>query len=450
MAAPQEDAARLLRQRQSRRIQSYVNRAQHRLDWRKANEKRREGTAITTDKFRKLNKARVADLHVTMSGHVEGGNIPGIVTLIGRGDEIYASTTGMKTAGGKEPMRRDTIFRVASITKPIVGAATMVLVDDGKLRLDDSVERWLPELENRKVLRRIDSQLDDTVPAKRSITVRDLLTSTFGFGSIMAMPGTYPIQQFIHDGHLGGDGPPRPLLMPGADEWMRRLGELPLMYQPGERWTYNTSCDVLGVLIARVSGKSFEAFLRERLFDPLGMKDTAFSVPASKLDRLPGCYQYNHDSKKLDVFDSEQNSAYSRPPAFESGAGGLVSTVDDYYAFCRMMLNKGIWGRERLLAEASVESMTSDQLTPEQREEAEIFFGKHTSWGFCMGVDIEVEKPWTVPGRFGWNGGFGTSAYSDPKNDFIGILMTQRMMDSPEPPAVFKDFWTYAYRSLEA
>jgi CubicO group peptidase (beta-lactamase class C family) len=398
----------------------------------------------------KLNQARVADLHVTMNGYVERGDIPGIVTLIGRGDEIHVDAIGTKTVGGKEPMRRETIFRIASITKPITAAATMILVDDGKLRLNDSVEPWLPELANRRVLRRIDSQLDETVPAKRSITVRDLLTSTFGFGSVMAMPGTYRIQQLIRDGRLGGDGPPHPMLTPGTDEWMRRLGELPLMYQPGERWTYNTSCDVLGVLIARVSGKSFEAFSRDRLFDPLGMKDTAFSVPPSKLDRLPAVYRFNQDNKTLEVFDSEQNSEYSRPPAFESGAGGLVSTVDDYYAFCRMMLNKGMWGRERILAAASIESMTSDQLLPEQRKGAEIFFGGHSSWGFCMGVNIQREKAWMVPGRFGWDGGFGTSAYSDPKNDFIGILLTQRLMDSPEPPAVFDDFWLHAYRSLEA
>jgi CubicO group peptidase (beta-lactamase class C family) len=150
------------------------------------------------------------------------------------------------------------------------------------------------------------------------------------------------------------------------------------------------------------------------------------------------------------VYDSAQDSEYGRPPAFESGAGGLVSTADDYYAFCRMMLNKGIWGQERLLTQASVELMTSDQLVPPQKEGAELFFGSHSSWGFGMGVNIQHEKPWTVPGRFGWDGGFGTSAYSDPKNDFIGILLTQRMMDSPEPPAVFTDFWKGAYQSLEA
>jgi CubicO group peptidase (beta-lactamase class C family) len=295
----------------------------------------------------------------------------------------------------------------------------------------------------------MDSPPDDTVPAKRSITVRDLLNSTFGFGSVMARPGTYWIQQLISDGHLGGDGTPHPSLTPGTDEWMRRLGELPLMYQPGERWLYNTSCDVMGVLVTRVSGRSFGTFLRERLFDPLGMKDTAFSVPASKLDRLPGVYVFNHESKKLEEFENTQDSEYGRAPAFESGAGGLVSTADDYYAFCRMMLNKGVWGRERLLTEESVEAMTKDQLLPQQREGAELFFGNHSSWGFGMAVNLRREKPWMVPGRFGWDGGFGTSAYSDPANDFIGILMTQRMMDSPEPPAVFKDFWGGAYRLFE-
>ena len=401
---------------------------------------------MRTDAF---NKGQVADLHTTMNGYAERGDIPGIVTLIACGEEIHVDAIGSMTVDGTKPMGRDTIFRVASITKPIAAAATMILVDDGKLRLEDSVERWLPELANRRVLRRMDSPPEDTVPANRSITVRDLLNSTFGFGSVMARPGTYWIQELIRDGRLGGDGPPHPSLTPGTDEWMRRLGELPLMYQPGERWLYNTSCDVMGVLVSRVSGSSFGTFLRERLFDPLGMKDTGFSVPASKLDRLPGMYVFNHESGKLEEFDKLRDSEYSRAPAFESGAGGLVSTVDDYYAFCRMMLNKGMWGRERVLTEASVEAMTRDQLTPQQREGAELFFGSHSSWGYGMAVSLRREKPWMVPGRFGWDGGFGTSAYSDPANDLIGILMTQRMMESPKPPAVFTDFWAGAYRAHE-
>ncbi|MEJ8851390.1 serine hydrolase domain-containing protein [Variovorax rhizosphaerae] len=394
-------------------------------------------------------KLQPAHLRAAMRGHVERGDIPGIVTLIARGDDIQVDALGTMTVGGEQPMQRDTLFRTASITKPIVAAATMALVDDGKLRLDDDVDRWLPELAHRQVLRDIGSTLDDTVPATRPITVRDVLNASFGFGSVMAMPGTHPIQQPIAAGCLGGDGPPNRMHMPATDEWMRRLGALPLMYQPGERWAYNTASDVQGVLVGRVSGQSLEVFLQARLFGPLGMKDTSFTVPASKLGRLPGCYCFDDEQGRLAVFDSAANPDWSQPPAFASGAGGLVSTVDDYHAFCRMLLDKGRWRGERVLSEAAVAAMTRDQLTPTQRQGGELFFGSHSSWGYGMGVNIAATSPWTVPGRFGWDGGFGTSAWSDPRNEFIGILLTQRMMDSPEPPAVFTDFWMNAYRSLE-
>jgi CubicO group peptidase (beta-lactamase class C family) len=388
-------------------------------------------------------------LHDAMKGFVDRGEVPGIVTLTAKGTEAKVDVVGTMTAGGSEPMKRDTIFRIASITKPITAAAAMILVEDGKLKLDDPIDRWLPEMANRRVLKSIESQLDDTVPARRAITVRDLQTFTFGFGSVMAMPGTHPIQEPIRDGHLGGDGTPHPSQFPSMDEWIRRLGALPLMYQPGERWLYNAGSDVLGVLISRVSGKSFEAFLHERIFEPLGMKDTSFSVPSSKVSRLPGCYHFNYETKKPEVFDDAGGkSEFSRPLDFQSGSGGLVSTADDYFAFCRMMLDKGVHGRERILSAASVAEMTRDQLTPAQRIGADIFFGKHCSWGFGMSVDIKAENPWNVPGRFGWDGGYGTSAYSDPKNDFVGILLTQRCMDSPEPPKVLNTFWREAYQSL--
>ena len=395
-------------------------------------------------------------LHAAMAGFVERGEIPGIVTVVARGDEVLVDAIGTTTAGGpgNQPMRRDTIFRIASLTKPIAAAATMILVDDGVLRLDDAVERWLPELANRRVLKRIDAQLDDTVPARRAITVRDVLTSCFGFGSVMAMPDTYPIQRPIRDGHLGGDGHPHPSQMPAPDEYMRRLGALPLMHQPGERWLYNTSCDLMGVLVARASGRSLSSFLNDRLFGPLGMKDTGFWVPAAELGRLAGCYLFNHATGKLEVFDGTgEASEFSLPPAFESGAGGLASTADDYFAFCRMMLNGGVGGRSgrervRVLSQASVKAMTRDQLTPDQRQGAEIFLGTHSSWGFGMAVNVRsrTDEPWVVPGRFGWDGGYGTSAYSDPKNDLVGILLTQRLLDSPEGPTVFGGFWAGAYR----
>jgi CubicO group peptidase (beta-lactamase class C family) len=271
-----------------------------------------------------------------------------------------------------------------------------------------------------------------------------------GFGSVMAMPDTYPIQRLIREYRIGGDGPPHPSEAPSTDEWIRRLGSLPLLAQPGERWMYNTSADVLGVLIARVSGKSLGTFMRERIFEPLGMKDTAFHVPPDKLPRLPSCYAFNPTTHQLDIYDpANPNSSWASPPPLESGAGGLVSTVDDYFAFSRMMLNKGRLGREQIISRASVELMTSDQLTPEHRQGADIFFGSHSSWGLGLAVNIQRTELYTRPGRFGWDGGLGTSAYIDPAEGTIGILFTQRLMDSPEPPRVFTDFWTLAYAAIE-
>jgi CubicO group peptidase (beta-lactamase class C family) len=212
---------------------------------------------------------------------------------------------------------------------------------------------------------------------------------------------------------------------------------------------YHVSADVLGLLIARVSGQRLSTFMRERIFDPLGMKDTAFHVPSEKIDRVPTCYFFNRQTNTLDVYDDATNSAWQPAPPFESGGGGLVSTIDDYFAFSRMMLNKGRHGREQILSRAAVELMTSDQLTPEQRAGSEIFFGAHGSWGLGMAVDIYRDEIFRTPGRFGWDGGLGTSAYTDPAEGMIGILLTQRMMDSPQPPKVFADFWTLAYGAME-
>jgi CubicO group peptidase (beta-lactamase class C family) len=212
---------------------------------------------------------------------------------------------------------------------------------------------------------------------------------------------------------------------------------------------YDLGLDVLGVLIARAAGQSLETFFRERIFEPLGMKDTGFSVPAEKLDRLPGCYQRNHETGAFEVYDDAGDSQWSRPPAFPSAAGGLVSTADDYLAFCQMMLNKGRHGRERILSRPSVELMTTDHLTPEQKAGARFFFGDHSGWGFGLAVVTQRDDLAAVPGRFGWNGGFGTSGHSDPREEMVGILMTQLLMDTPEPSRVFLDFWTSAYQAID-
>ena len=396
-----------------------------------------------------LLKSRLARMQQVLSGFIERKDLPGLVALVSLHDDVHVEVLGTQSFDKPAPMQRDTIFRIASITKPIVAVAAMILLEECKIRLDESIEPWLPELANRRVLKSIASELDDTVPARRPITVRDLLTYRMGFGSVMAMPDTYPIQKPIRELRIGGDQPLLPSQYPAPDEWLRRLGSLPWMAQPGERWLYQVSGDVLGVLIARVSGTSFGSFLRERIFDPLGMKDTAFHIPPEKLDRFSTCYFFNRQKNALDIFDDVAHSAWLTAPAFESGGGGLVSTLDDYFAFSRMMLNKGRHGNEQILSRASVELMTSDQLTPEQRADSEIFFGNHASWGFGVAVDIGRSDIFQTPGRFGWTGGYGTTAYTDPAQGMIGILFTQRMMDSPEPPKVFTDFWTLAYGAME-
>jgi CubicO group peptidase (beta-lactamase class C family) len=388
-------------------------------------------------------------MHQVLSDHIERKEMPGLIALVSRHDDIHIETLGTLAFDNPAPMKRDTIFRIASITKIITAVAAMILIEECKIRLDDSIEPWLPELSNRRVLKSIASNIDDTVPAQRAIIVRDLLTYRMGFGSVMAMPGTYPIQRFIREYRIGGDGPPRPSQAPTMDDWLQKLGSLPLMAQPGERWMYNTSADLLGCLIARVSGQSFGTFLHEKIFDPLDMKDTAFHVPPEKINRLPGIYFFNHQTNKLESFDDPKNSAWGSEPPSESGGGGLVSTLDDYFAFSRMMFNKGRLGREQILSRATVDLMTSDQLTPEQRAGSEIFFGTHSSWGLGMAVDIARSEIYHTPGRYGWTGGFGTTAYIDPANGLIGILFTQRMMDSPEPPKVFSDFWTLVYQAME-
>jgi CubicO group peptidase (beta-lactamase class C family) len=396
-----------------------------------------------------LSKSRLKRLHEVLGEHVERGDIPGLVALVSRDEDTHVEVLGTLAVDDPAPLKRDTIFRIASLSKPITAVGAMILIEDCKMRLDDSIEPWLPELAHRRVLTSISSEIDDTMPAHRAITVRDLLTFRMGFGSVMAEPDTYPIQKLIREYQIGGDRPPDPAKAPATDEWLRRLASLPLIAQPGERWMYHVSCDVLGVLIDRVAGKSLGVFLRERIFDPLGMKDTSFQLPAKKLDRVPVVYRFNHQTKSLDVFDDAKSSSWLIEPPFESGGGGLVSTIDDHFAFSQMMLNKGKHGRERILSRASIELMTSDQLTPEHRAGNEIFFGDYRSWGLGMAVEIRRREIYGAPGRFGWDGGFGTSAYTDPSERMIGILFTQRMMDSPEPPKVFTDFWTLAYAAMK-
>jgi len=397
-----------------------------------------------------LSKAGLGRLHDLLAGYVERGEVPGAVTVISRRGETHVDAIGTKATDGAEPMRRDTIFRITSMTKPVAAAAAMILVEEGELGLDEPVDRLLPELADRKVLKRLDGPLEDTVPANRAITVRDLLTFRMGFGQPPGPPGARPIEQAVAEQELMTLGPPTPPTPLDPDEWMRRFGTLPLMHQPGERWMYNSGSHVLGVLLARASGQPLEAFLRERIFEPLGMHDTAFSVPAAKLDRLAACYLPDPATGTLELFDGVDDSQWSRPPTFPDAAGGLVSTADDYLAFGRMLLDHGEYGGERILSRDSVEAMTTDQLTPEQKAVSGFYPGYFDTrgWGFGVAIATEPDDVTTVPGRFGWNGGFGTSWVTDPRQDLVAMLLTQRL-GFPDVWDLYRGFWTSAYQSLE-
>ena len=383
------------------------------------------------------------NLRAALARHTDSGYVPGVVAAVWRDGELQVEVLGRQAFDGA-PMQRNSIFRIASISKPLTAAAAMILVEEGRLGLDDPVDELLPELKGRRVLRSIDAELDDTVPAERSITLRDLLTLRFGLGAIMAYPPKYPIQQAMAAAEVA---PSEKLFAHPPDVFMQRLGALPLAAQPGESWLYHTGIDVAGVLIARASGQALGEFMRIRVFAPLGMSDTGFYVPENKIERLVTAYRSNPDTGELVVFDGPRG-LFSRPPVFEAGGGGCVSTADDYLKFCRMLLGNGELDGVRILSPASVEEMTRDQLTAAQKDgpNASLFFNGHSGWGLGMAVALRQDEPWLTPGRFGWDGGYGTSAYTDPREKLIGVLMTQRLMNSPQPPPTYTDFWTAAYQ----
>jgi CubicO group peptidase (beta-lactamase class C family) len=397
-----------------------------------------------------FSESRLRRMHGIMAGHVERGRVPGIVTLLSRRGEVHVDTIGMKALGANDPMRRDTIFRITSMTKPITAVAAMILIEECKIRLDDPIDNLIPELANRRVLKRIDGPVGDTVPANRPITVRDLLTFRMGLGMIWEPSSSYPIQKAINELQIVGFGAPNQSTPIDADEWLRRVGTLPLMHQPGERWMYNTGSCVLGILIERASGQTPGEFFRERIFEPLGMNDTAFSVPASKLDHLATAYSVNPQTGALDFQDGVNDSSWSRQPVFQDASEGLVSTIDDYLAFGEMLLNRGRRNNVRILSRPSVALMTTDHLTPSQKAIAGFQPGQwdNLGWGFGVSVVTGRDSVAAVSGRFGWDGGYGTSWSSDPAEQMVAILMTQSAI-FPRFSPVYLDFWTAAYQAID-
>lgn len=384
-----------------------------------------------------LTEAGLERFAAVAARHVGDDRVPGLVALVAHGEQVHVETVGSLSIGGL-PARRNSLFRISSTTKPITGAATLALVAEGRLGLDEPVERWLPELADRRVLRHMDGALSDTVPATRSITVRDLLTFTFGFGMTMAMftsPRPWPVVTAAAELRLATIGPPQPAVPPDPDTWIGALGSLPLLAQPGERWLYNTGAAVLGVLLARAAGQSLPDVLRTRIVEPLGLRDTAFWT--ADTDRLASAYQPTSDG--LHIWDPPDGQ-WSRPPAFPDGAAGLISTADDLLAFARMLLRGGA----PVLPADAVTEMTRDQLTAEQRARDGQGFLDGRGWGFCQSVLTDGPRA----GAFGWDGGIGTSWLVDPRQDLVVIVLTQRLFETALPPQVHAGLQAAAYAAL--
>jgi CubicO group peptidase (beta-lactamase class C family) len=384
-----------------------------------------------------LSAAGLGRMAEIARSHVGPDRVPGVVALVASGDDVHVEALGSLSIGGP-PVRRDSLFRIASTTKPITGAVTMALAGEGLVSLDEPVARLLPELAAPRVLRRMDGPLGDTVAAQRGITVRDLLTFTGGFGMHVGMfmaAAPWPIMVAAAEAQLATMGPPDPQTAPEPEEWIERLGSLPLMAQPGERWLYNTGAQVLGVLCQRAAGASrYEEVLRTRLFEPLGMTQTAFAAP--DVARLATAYASTADG--LTVWDPPDGK-WSRPPAFDDGAAGLVSTADDLLAFAQMFRRGGT----PVLSREAVREMTRDQLTPAQRAGQEAFLADR-SWGLCQSVIVSGERA----GAFGWDGGLGSSFLVDPARDLVVIVLTQRLWESPQPPPVHTELQAAAYAAV--
>jgi len=400
------------------------------------------GTSRESTLIRTLSADGLARLHDSMAADVVAGLLPGLVTLVACGDDVHVDTIGTPSFADDAPLARDAIFRIASLTKPITAVATMSLVEEGLLRLEEPIDELVPELADRRVLRAIDAELDDTVPANRPITLEDLLSFRFGFGSVMAPPDSYPIQRAEAElGLQSIGGPPWPPVAHDVDGWIGALGSLPLMSQPGEQWLYNTAAQVLGVLLARACGQDLESVLRERIFEPLGMVDTGFTVAAEQLSRLTTFYRPDPETGELSVLDDAVHSWWSAPPSFPDASGWLVSTIDDYWSFVSMLSAGGTGQGERILSPATVALMTTDRLTSSQRDASALFLGEHGGWGLGLEVPAGGSSDQPLPCGIGWDGGTGTTWRSNPGSGVTGILFTQRAATSPAPPPVVEDFW---------
>jgi CubicO group peptidase (beta-lactamase class C family) len=362
--------------------------------------------------MRRASTEVVTELEAFLDRHVEAGTVPGAVALRGgRDPEVVAA--GVVSIDG-DRMREDAIMRIQSMTKAITAVAALRLVEAGRIGLDQSVEVWLPELADRRVLTSPTAPLADTVPANRAITLRHLLTMGSGYGMEFR---DSPLQKAMAEN--GTEAGPDPVTL-GADEWLGRLAGLPLAFQPGEGWRYHHSFALLGILVARLTGRPLGEHLAEDLFGPLEMPDTAFWVPKEKLDRLPAAYRY--DGASLVEMEPASGGFYAGPPPFDVSHAEIVATARDYHRFLRNLAERGRVEGTRLLSDGHLRQMTSDQVPAENKTPDSFFpgFWDGTGWGFGVGVETRGPRR----GRYGWSGGQGTNFYVDPDGS-VGILLTQ-------------------------
>ena len=387
-----------------------------------------------------VSSQRLARLSDAMQAYVDEQKLAGLVTLIARrGRVVHFEAFGMQDREAGKPMQLDSLFRIYSMTKPITSVAALVLFERGKFLLNDPVEKYIPELAGLRVIEDPAGPLDDTRPLEREISIRDLLVHTSGFSYEWIIPAgplaeaVEALQRKSWDGDLLN--------------FVRRLAELPLAYPPATRWNYGMSTDVLGHVVAVVSGVPLDVFLREQIFEPLGMLDTDFHVPPEKLGRFAASYG-PASGGGLRVIDAPSGSRFSRPPTFFEGGGGLVSTASDYARFAQMLLGGGELDGRRILGAKTVELMVQNHLS-EQELEADYLKTEFPGWGFGLGVSVVTDIARTqlpgTNGEYGWNGAAGTSFWVDPAEDLIAIQMTQFM---PFPPALPSEFRALVYPAL--
>ena len=377
--------------------------------------------------------AALAQIPTALQAVVDAGDLSGFVTLVWRkGEVVQVNTLGQRDVVAGLPMTRDTLFRIASMTKPVTSIAALMLWEEGKLKLDDPITRWLPEFADMAVLKDATGPVTETYPAPRGITVEDLMTHRAGLAYAFTSVG--PIGQAHEDAlgpPLGGHMTP--------DSWLAKLGSLPLSYPPGERFHYSHATEVLGFLVARIEGKPLGQVLKDRIFTPLGMHDTDFWCPPEKRDRMAKLYRINPATDRLqDVSFPHVDSQ----PVFEPGGGGLISTADDYLKFARMMLGKGEVDGVRLVKASTLEMMAQNRLTDPQRAVPFMGLPFWLGQGFGLGVSVIADAAKHAgmgagsQGAFGWPGAFGTWWQADPSEDMVMIYLIQNSMPlGPEAAA---------------